>query len=168
MQADVRSISAMRDWVAALQSYREDATSSLSGIEMEIRRCIDWVEDQKNHWEAVAKKCDEELWTAKQDLNARKHPDWSGRDPDTTVQERNARRAEVRLEIAREQIQKCRGWLLKMPKLIDETYRGASHRLSNFLEGDLARSLALMGGQIASLEAYAGLKPDFAPGPLSS
>jgi hypothetical protein len=168
MQADVRSLQAMRDWVGAVRVYHDDAAAALASIEMEIRRATDWVAEQEGRWHAAAKQCEEELWTAKQDLNARKLPDWSGREPDTTVQERAVRRCEARLEHCQDQIQRCRQWTQRLPKMIDETYRGNAHRLAMFLDGDLARALALFGKQIASLEAYAGERPDFAPVPITT
>ncbi len=44
-----------------------------------------------------------------------------------------------------------------MPKLVNEEYNGPARHLSNFLEGDLPRALALLNGQITSLEAYLNL-----------
>lgn len=168
MQADVRSISVIRDWLAALAEYREAANETLAGVEMEIRRGIDWVAEQQDRWKQAAKDAEQELWQAKQDLNARKVPDWSGREPDTTVQERAVRRAQAKLDHCEEQIAKCRSWLLKLPKLIDETYRGSANRLQLFLEGDLARAAAVLTKQVQSLETYAGQRPDFAPAPSVS
>jgi exonuclease VII small subunit len=167
MQADVRSLDGIRDWCAAVKTYREDCAASLAGIEMEIRRAVDWVDDQGRRWASAVRDCEQELWQAKQDLNARKIPDWSGREPDTTVQERAVRRCEARLEHAQDQVRRCRSWMQKLPKLIDETYRANSHRLNLILEGDLAKALASLERRIASLEAYAGERPDFAPGPIS-
>lgn len=166
MQADVRSIAAIRDWLARLKEYREAAHETLTGVEMEIRRGLEWVDEQRCLWAQAAKDCEQELWQAKQDLNARKVPNWDGREPDTTVQERAVRRAVARLEHAQEQVSKCRSWLQKLPKLIDENYRGSQNRLSLFLEGDLARAIAVLERQIVSLEAYAGQRPDFAPGSI--
>ena len=76
--------------------------------------------------------------------------------------------AAARLEQAEEQIEKCRAWGLKLPKLVDETYRGPANRLNLFLEGDLAKAVALLEKQLASLEAYAGLRKDFAPASSSN
>ncbi len=168
MQADVRSIQAIRDWLATLSEYRESANGTLTGVEMEIRRGLDWVEEQGRLWAKTIKDVEQDLWQAKQDLNARKSPNWDGREPDTTVQERAVRRCQARLEHAEEQKAKCRQWLQKLPTLIDETYRGSANRLSLFLDGDLARATALLGKQVQSLEAYAGMRPDFAPTPGSS
>jgi hypothetical protein len=165
MQADVRSLTSFREWVAALMLFREDCQMALANIEMEIRRGMEWVEDQGAQWASRVRDIEEELWTAKQELNARKMPDWSGREPDTTVQERAVRRAEARLDHAREQVKICRSWSLKLPKLIDETYRGSAHRLSLLIEGDLDRDLTTLRKRIAALEAYAGERPDFAPAP---
>lgn len=165
MPADVRSIDALRDWLAALKEYREAGQDTLAGVEMEIRRGLDWVAEQGSLWAKAVKDCEQELWQAKQELNARKLPDFSGREPDTTVQERAVRRAAARLDHAEEQVLKCKRWLQKLPKLIDETYRGAASRLGLILEGDLAKAMALLDRQAASLESYAGLRPDFNPAP---
>jgi hypothetical protein len=88
--------------------------------------------------------------------------------PDTTLQERNLRRARARLEYAEDQVVKVRSWTGRLPKVVDELYRGPAHRLSGFLEGDLAKGLAMLGRQIAALDSYAGLRPDFAPAPSSA
>src|SRR5438045_8053832 len=85
--------------------------------------------------------------------------------PDTTVQERNLRRAEARLDHARDQVKKCRAWEAKLPKLIDELYTAAARRLGLYLEGDLARGLAGLDRRVATLESYAELRPDYAPAP---
>jgi len=58
---------------------------------------------------------------------------WDDRDPDCTVQERELRKAKARQEHAEEQVEKVRHWIGRLPKLIDELYRGAARRLTNFL-----------------------------------
>jgi len=45
---------------------------------------------------------------------------------------------------------------------------GPSRRLGNFLEADLPKGQAEIARRLASLEAYAGLRPDYAPGPSGS
>ena len=91
-----------------------------------------------------------------------------GRMPDTTVQERNLRRAEQRLEYCHEKVATCRSWTAKLPKLIEETYSGPSRRLLLFLESDLVKASAQLERQVESLETYAALRPDFAPAPRTS
>ncbi len=166
-QADVRSIDAIRDWHAALATYGEGLAEALAGVELEIRRAHEWVGDQLSSWQRAVRDCEDDVVRAKAELSQRKFPTWDGREPDTTVQEKNLRVAKARLQHAEDQVVKCRQWLGRLPKMIDEVYSGASRRLANFLEADLPKSLAQLAQRVASLEAYAGLRPDYAPGPSS-
>ena len=168
MAADVRSIDALRDWYAALQGYGEMLAEALAGVEMELRRAREWIEEQRQRWQQAVRDCEEEVTRAKAELSQRKLPRWDGRDPDCTVQEKNLRRAKARLDHAEEQVEKCRYWMNKMPQVVDEVYNGKARRLSNFLEEDLAKGLAVLSRRLAALEAYAGLRTDYAPGPAGS
>src|SRR5262245_54452305 len=167
--ADVRSIDAVREWHAALTAYGENLSEALAGVEMEIRRGADWLQDQLALWQRAVRQCEQEVVQAKAELAARKFPDWSGREPDTTVQEKALREAKARLEHAEDQVQKVRSWIGRLPKAVDEVYSGPARRLGNFLEVELPKGLAILDRRIAALESYAGLRPDYAPGPnLSS
>src|SRR5207253_191296 len=92
--ADVGSIPALRDWLAALSVYRTEAAASLAGIQGEIRRGHEWVAEQLSLWQRAVRDCEEEVVQAKAELAARKFPGFDGRMPDTTVQEKNLRRAQ--------------------------------------------------------------------------
>lgn len=162
--ADVASIPALRDWQAAVAVYRTNVAESLAGIAMEIRRGIDWVAEQGALWQRAVRVCEEEVVQAKAELTARKFPGFDGRMPDTTVQERNLRRAKARLEHAGERVRNCKAWLIKLPKQIEESYAGAGNRLGLFLDADLVRGLAVLDRRIESLERYAELRTDFSAG----
>ncbi len=160
--ADVRSIAELRGWVAALAAYRSEAAETVSSANMEIQRGYEWVAEQLAMWQKAVRDCEEEVAQAKRDLAARKIPGWDGKEPDTTIQERNLRRAKARFEHAEEKVRICRSWVAKLPKAVEESYSGPSHRLSNFLDGELASGLAMLERQIEALEKYAGLRRDFA------
>jgi hypothetical protein len=166
--ADVRSIDAVRDWHAALVDYRDGLAESLAGVELEIRRARDWLDEQLGRWQRAIRDCEEDVTRAKAELSQKKFPTWDGKQPDCTVQEKALRLAKARLEHAEDQVVKCRQWLGRLPKMVDEVYVGASRRLSNFIEADLPKALAELGLRVASLESYAGLRPDYAPTPLGS
>jgi hypothetical protein len=163
--ADVRSIPALREWLATLANYRSSAAEALAGIDMEIRRGFDWVAEQGQLWQQAVRKCEEDVVRAKHELAARKWPGPTDRPPDTTVQERNLRRAQARLEHAQEKVATCRAWLTRLPKQVDETYTGPSRRLSLFLDAELVRGMALLDRRVEALESYAQLRPDFAATP---
>jgi hypothetical protein len=165
MPADVRSIDALREWYAALTGYGEMLSESMAGVELEIRRGFEWLNEQLSLWQRAIRECEQDVVQAKAELAARKYPGFDGREPDTTVQERNLRRAKARLEYAEDQVLKTRSWIGRLPKMIDEVYRGPSHRLVGFLDAELPKGLSLLGRQIESLEQYANLRSDFAPAP---
>jgi hypothetical protein len=166
--ADVRSIEAVRDWHAALADYGDMLAESLAGIALEIRRAQEWLNEQLALWKQAVRKCEEDVTRAKAELSQRKFPTWDGREPDCTVQERNLKRARARLEHAEDQVEKCRHWIGRLPQAIDEVYTGPARRLGNFLEADLPKGQAELTRRIAALEVYAGLRPDYAPGPSGS
>lgn len=165
--ADVRSIPAVRDWLAAVAGYRSSASEALAGVDLEIRRAIDWVAEQGQLWQKAVRDCQDEVVQAKSELNRKKWPDATGREPDTTIERRNLKRAEARLEHAEAQVVKCRAWVQKLPRLVDELYTGPSRRLALFLEGELVQGAAVLDRRVEALEAYAGMRPDFAPAPTN-
>src|SRR6266699_438695 len=120
MPADVRSIDALRDWYAALTGYGEMLAESLAGVELEIRRGQEWLDEHLGRWQQAVRECEEEVVQAKAELSSRKFPGFDGREPDCTVQERNLRRAKARLEYAEDQVVRVRAWIGRLPKMIDE------------------------------------------------
>lgn len=163
MSADVRSIAGVIDWRADLTNYGELLAEAMAGVDLEIRRAYDWVEEQLSRWRKAIRDCEEDVTRAKAELSQRRFTTWDGREPDCTVQEKNLRLAKARLEHAEEKVEACRRWLARLPKLIDETFTGASRRLRSMLEADVPNALAALAQRIAALEAYAGLRPDYAP-----
>lgn len=166
--ADVRSIPALREWLAAAVTYREEASEAVSGINQEIRRGFAWIEEQMALWQRAVRDCEEEVTQAKAELAARRFPGFDGRMPDTTIQERNLRRAQARLEHAEEKVQTCRKWIGKLPKAVEETFSGPGHRLATFLDTDFARGAALLDRRLDALERYAGLRTDYTGGAAPS
>ena len=143
-------------------------SESMAGVEIEIRRGFEWLSEQLGLWQKAVRECEDEVVQAKAELSSRKFPGFDGREPDTTVQERNLRRAKARHEYAEDQVVRTRSWIGRLPKMIDEVYRGPAHRLVGFLETDLPKGLAMLSRQIEAIESYAGLRPDYAPTPSSS
>jgi hypothetical protein len=163
MPADVRSIAAVIDWRADLTNYADSLAEAMAGVELEIRRAYDWIEEQLARWKKAIRDCEEEVVRAKAELAQRKFPTWDGREPDCTVQEKNLRLARARLEHAEEKVEVCRRWLGRLPKLIDEVFTGPSRRLRSMLEADLPNAMTELGRRVSALESYAGLRPDYAP-----
>lgn len=165
MAADVRSIDELRDYHASVVTYRATLLEALSSVQMEIRRAFDWVEEQGTLWQRRIRESDDEVVRCKAELSQRQFPMWDGRIPDCTVQEEALRRAKAKLQFCEEQVRLCKKWIGKLPKMIEETYDGASRRLLNGLEIDVPNGLSLLARQISALEAYADLRADYAAPP---
>lgn len=166
--ASVTSISALLDWHAALCVFRTDVLQSLASVALEIQRADAWLDDRARHWQRVVRDGREDVVRYKTELSNRRFPDFSGRIPDCSVQEEALALAERRLEYAEEQVETVRRWIQRLPKLISESYDGPSHHLMNFLEGELPRGLAMLKGQIASLDAYVNVRSEHVPAPAPS
>ena len=155
--ANVHSLGALQDWHAALVTFRTDAAEALAAVDLEVRRAYDWVAEQQRFWRQAVRDCEEAVFVAKQELNARKYPDYSGRMPDTSEQEKALRKAVAKLEFAQDQVEVCRRWIVKLPQMVNETYDGPSRRLGAFLEAELPRALTTLDRRIQALEAYAAI-----------
>ena len=165
MAAEVRSIDELRDFHAGLTTYRATLLEAMSSVQMEIRRAFDWLDDMANTWQRRIRDAELDVVQCKAELAQRKFPMWDGRIPDCTVQEEALRRAKAKLEYCQEQVHICKKWHAKLPKMIEETYEGASRRLLNGLEIDLPNGLSLLARRITALESYADLRADYAPPP---
>jgi hypothetical protein len=161
--ADVQAIDALQDWHNALCNFRTEAVESLSSIALEIRRAFDWIDEESKSWQREKRDSDDDLVQAKAELSQRKTPNFDGRIPDTSVQEENLARAKARLKFAEDQVDICRRWSVKLPKLINEAYEGIGRRLGNFLDGELAVAIADLSARIDRLHAYTAVQQENPP-----
>jgi hypothetical protein len=155
--ADVRSLDELREFHAALCTFRTDAMESLSSVDLSIRHLADWISDQTQHWHAAIRKSEEEVFQAKQELAMRKYVGFDGRVPDTTVQEENLQKAKRRLAHAQDKYETCRKWQQRYPHQVGELYEGPARQLSGALEAEVPRALAVLERRIMALEAYAAI-----------
>ena len=157
--ADVRSIEALQDMHAATVKFRAEAIDALAACDLTVRRAHDWLSDQVTFWRAAIRATEEEVFQAKQELAQRKYVGYDGREPDTSVQVQNLKRAQAKLAHAEQKLEAVRGWQRKLSHAVSETYDGPARQLSAILEADLPRGLALLERRLASLEAYLNIAP---------
>src|SRR5262245_24262527 len=162
--ADVRSIEALRDLHATVCKFRTDAQDGLVSGELSIRKANDYLVEKLHFWQAAIRKCEEEVFQAKQELKQRQYVGFDGRVPDCTVQEENLKKAQGRLRYAQDKAETVRKWMSRFPKAVGEVYEGPARHLAALLEGELPRALALLERRIQALEEYAALMaPQSAP-----
>ncbi len=152
--ADLHAIEVLRDWLAALRVYHHESQEALAAVALEIQRMPSWIEESLDEWKRRIRKAEDRVFQAKMELHQRQYPDFSGRVPDTSQEEKALRRAEAEREYAREQVQVCRRWLQQFNTLVGEIFDGPSRRMVSFLESDLPKALARLDGQLAALDRY--------------
>src|SRR4051794_40115797 len=95
--ARVTSLDLLRDFRAALATFKGDGQDGLTAITLDLRRAFDWLSERKQFWIRAVRECQDEVVHAKADL-ARKQVFIAGeRKPDTTQEVKALRRAQARL-----------------------------------------------------------------------
>src|SRR5258708_4213353 len=131
--ARVTSLDAVKDWKNAVCVFHDDAVEALGAIEMEIRRAFDWLDQQTRYWQTEVRRREELVLQAKNELTRKKMMPIIGKNPDTTEQEKNLKKALRRLEEAEAKLEKARKLTPILRRAVEE-YEGPGRQLSNFLE----------------------------------
>lgn len=156
--AAVGSLEALKDFRAALCRFIKDAGDGLLIVELELRRAQDWLQlDRPKYWQAEIRRREETVLHAKADLSRAKTTAMFGNTAGCTDQKVALRRAQARLEEAKEKLLTVRRWAMLLEREVED-YKGPAQQLSNFLEADLARAVAELDQLITALEAYLSLE----------
>lgn len=155
--ARVTSVDAVKEWKDAVCVFHDEATDALGAIEMEIRRAFDWLDQQMRYWQVQVRKREELVLQAKNELTRKKMLPIVGKNPDTTEQEKNLKKAQRRLEEAEHYLEKARKLMPVLRRAVEE-YEGPGRQLSNFLEADMGNAIALLDRKLNALDAYLALR----------
>jgi hypothetical protein len=167
--ARVTAIQALVDFKAKLCRFGIEANNALAGLDMQIRRIFEWLEEQTDYWRGEIRRCQELVTRAKNQLYQRKAMGTThGRGPGYTEQEVALEEAQERLREAETKLENCRYWTVNFPREVTEC-EGPARQLTSMLESDLRRAVAHLDQKILALEAYVQLTsggadvPDTAP-----
>jgi hypothetical protein len=156
--ARVTSIDALRDFRAALSTFRSEAIDALAANDLDIRRAFDWLTEQRQFWQRAVREMHDEVTHCKAELFRRQTVLPGERVPDCTQQIKALRLAQQKLEHAEERVKACRRWEPALQRAVDE-YQGPARQLGSLLDGELPKSTALLDRMIASLDAYVAVAP---------
>lgn len=166
--ANVKSIDAVKRFQAAVLHFQEDARLCVSSLELQLQRILGWLErDRPGFWKREIESCYRELGEARVRLHRcqmRKVGDFRP----TCYEERKAmEKAKRDLEFAQKQIPVVKLWNVNALHEANEYY-GRSSQLTQIIERELPRLLALLHHVIDRLEAYGNVQlpntavmPDF-------
>jgi hypothetical protein len=165
--ARVTSIDLLRDWQAALATFRTDALDALTTASLDVRRWFDWLDEHRRAWTSAVRDRYDEVTQAKAAL-ARKQWVLPGeREPDTTEEIKALRVAQRRLAEAEDKVSCTKRWNPALQRAVEE-YEGPIRRLADLLEGDLPKAGSLIVRLVADLEAYVALSANAVRPPPAS
>ena len=142
MAADVKSIAALADWKVDLVNFRVDGYESLASVKMEVQKAYSYLDDMEGMWKRQMREAEEDLVQAKAELSRRELPDFSGKIPDTTLHKKAVQKCRARAEYCADQMDVCRRWRTRLPRMVSEEVEGPARRFENFLDADLIRGIA--------------------------
>ncbi|NQV34446.1 MAG: hypothetical protein HQ515_17255 [Phycisphaeraceae bacterium] len=160
-QANVQSLTALKELRAALILFAETATLILEEANSDVRRTRTWLQnDALRFWKKKAFLCQEEYVRTKVALSGRLAFERSVQGvPSSCVDERKAlKKASERLEHAQKKLAAVHGWLPQLDKVHLE-YRSRTQGLNTALTMDLPKAWARLDKMSESLEAYVALTP---------
>jgi hypothetical protein len=156
--AKVTSIDVIEHFAAALNSFGEDAKTALDGIDMEVRRALNWIQrEQKDYWTQRIRKGWDEVNIARKELE-RKMMFYPGDDRPSCHDERLAlEKAKRRLQIAQEKVEAVKRWSHRADREVNE-YIGAVQQLKRWMDFDLPQGQADLARMARALEDYVALE----------
>lgn len=158
LPVDVESIAVLRDVRGHLARFGEEAKHALAAAEMEIRRMVDWLNnDQRLHWQAEIRRRREHLANAKSELHRKRTGAMFGHKAQDSDQKENLRIAKARLDEAEDKLERIRRWIPQLQQAVME-YQSQARPLADMVDGDLERSLATLERMIIALEQYVSMQ----------
>lgn len=159
LPVDVRSVEVLQAVRDGFILFTEDAQNALGSMDMEVRRCIDWLtHDQRIYWQNEVKKRKEKLNEAKAELHRKQLSQMFGGHSHDSEQREGVRDAARRLEEAEEKVESVARWLPIVERAVME-YNGQARPFADQLEFEVENSIELLRQMIVAIEEYTAIAP---------
>jgi hypothetical protein len=153
-QANVQSIELLKDFRVALALFGEDMLSALGAAESELRRTLQWLQqEQPAYWQDQIKRRQERLAQARAEVFKRKLQKTADYNPAMSEQKENLRRAEAAVVEAEKKLVMVRKWQPVLQQAALE-YHGTIQRLKDLSAGDVPSAVNLLTRLVDLLESY--------------
>jgi hypothetical protein len=147
---------------AAVDAFRSEAIAALEGLDMDIRRALEWIHsDRREHWSGEVRRGWDRITQARLQLQqARTARRVGDHEPSCPDEKKALERAKRRLETAQEKVDAVRHCARAIDEAVND-YRGAKTPLAAWLESEAPKALAALRRMMENLETYVALQ---APG----
>jgi hypothetical protein len=158
-QANVQSIDSLKEFRVALALFGEDMLSTLGATEAELRRTLQWLQQERpGYWQDQIKRRREIASQARAELFRRKLQKTADNNPAMSEQKENLRVAEAAVQDAEKRLALVRKWQPILQQAALE-YHGSVQRLKGLSAADVPSAVNLLTRLVDSLESYLRLAP---------
>jgi hypothetical protein len=153
--ARITDVAAITDFRAALAEFALAASQALTDIQLELRRGLDWIANDRGvHWQSEVRRSADLVARAKDELvHSRTYKKVGDYTPSCIEEKKAVEMAKRRLEHAEQKVQAVRHWTLAARRAVDE-FQGPVQQLMGMIDGDVPRAIALLERMSAALEQY--------------
>ncbi|MFV1964372.1 MAG: hypothetical protein ACC628_03035 [Pirellulaceae bacterium] len=152
--AQVTSIDAVRELRTALLQFEAGARDAVSMLQLEVRRAVDWLEnDRGRYWPNQVRKASEGVAQARNALGRAELTYGSEEPPPCTEQKKALAQAKRRLRLCEEKVKTVRRWVRAVRAELNE-FDGQMARMNNYLDTDTPRATAALERMLRALEKY--------------
>jgi hypothetical protein len=143
---------------SALSQFAEQVSGALASVDADIERVSQWLRvDRQTHWKLEVRRRVEAVERGKAEIMRKRII--AAPDPaSVALEERQLDRARQRLDDARLKLDRVQRWV---PTWEREAmlYKTSTRQLSEYLNADVPRALAILSRMMESLEAYTAVAP---------
>lgn len=155
--ANVSSVDAIRLFAAAVAKFQEEARLCLTMMDSQLRQILFWLErDRPSFWKHEFENCMREVAEARVRLHQCRMRKMGDFRPSCIEEVKNLEKCKNDVEFAQKQVPNVKRWFSEATHEGEE-YRGRAAQLTQAVERDLPRLLALLAFTIDRLEAYAAV-----------
>jgi hypothetical protein len=155
--ANVSSIDAIRLFAAAVAKFQEEARLCLTMMDSQLRQILFWLErDRPSFWKHEVENCMREVAEARVRLHQCRMRKMGDFRPSCIEEVKHLEKCKNDVEFAQKQVPNVKRWFGEATHA-GEQYRGRAAQLTQAVERDLPRLLALLEFTSDRLEAYAAV-----------
>lgn len=159
-QANVRSLDAIEVVKSSLVSFREQLMQSLTTIDIEMRRVLDWLEhDRPKFWKTQVRLARDAVTTAKADLHRCLMYPVGDERPSCREERAELKRAEAQLAYCEAKAERLKHWIREVRHEMFE-YEGRIGQVKDLVESDVPQAIGILSRLLTRLEEYQALRHD--------
>lgn len=155
MSANVRDIEVLQRARVALMTFIESIHAALEGLEIEMQRSTQWIEqDRPHYWTGQIRRAFDKVSQARTAYETCRMRTVAGRTPSCIEEKQALAAAKRRLQHCQEQTERVRKWANSIRREGDD-FRARMSSLRRAVDQDAPKAIAQLERMLTALEGYA-------------